>query len=81
MTLDLHDILVGIGGLVDQHIPRSSPDRYQIVSLLVPGQFADAGLGDRGSLVLSDGLAAVEPALVLQSQLEDLDGWIRGKGH
>lgn len=81
MALDLHDVLIGIGGLVNQHIPRSSPDGYQIIALLVPGQFAHAGLGDSGALILADGLAAVEPALVLQPQLEDLDGWIMREGH
>lgn len=81
MTLDLHDVLVGIGGLIYQHIPRSSPNGYQIIALLIPGQFAHTGLGDSGALVLADGLAAVKPALVLQSQLEDLDGWIMRKGH
>lgn len=67
MALDLHDVLISIGGLVYQHVPRSSPDGYQVIALLVPGQLAYTGLGDGRTLILADSLAAIKPALFLQS--------------
>lgn len=36
MAFDLHDVLVGVISLVDQHVARSGSDGNQVISLLVP---------------------------------------------
>lgn len=81
VALDLHHVLAGVGGLVDQHVAGGGADGDEVVALLVPGELAHAGLRDGRPLVLADGLPAVEPALVLQAQLEDLYRWVRGEEH
>ena len=79
MALDLHDVLVGVISLIDEHVARGSSDCNQVISLFVPGELADTGLGDAGALVLADGLIALEPAFVLQFELKNLDGWIAAR--
>lgn len=36
MTFDLHNVLVGVISLVDQHVTGSGSDGNQVISLLVP---------------------------------------------
>jgi len=82
VALDLHDVLVGIAGLIEQNIARSGPDSDVVtIALLVPRKLRNTGLGDSGPLILSDCFLAVEPALVLQTQFEYLDCCIREERH
>lgn len=81
MALDLHNVLVGVGGLEDQDVSRSSADGNKIIALLVPGKLTNACLRYTGAFILGNGLLAVKPAFVLETQLEDLDGWVNQEVH
>jgi hypothetical protein len=77
MPLDLHDIFVGIGSLVDKDVSGGSAYGDMLVSMLIPGELTDASLGDARSLILSNSFPAIKPAFILQAELKDLDGCVK----
>lgn len=74
MALNLHNILVGIVGLISEDIARSRPDCDDVRSLFIPRHLTHTGPRDARALVFADGLLALEPAIIMQSEFEYLDG-------
>lgn len=74
MPLDDHDVLVLLG-LEDKHVAGSGAHGDKIVALLVPGELVDASPGDGqlGPSVFIDSFVTVEPTIVIQFKLENLD--------